>query len=188
MSSKKTKRSNYQIGYCTPIEYELVCTSPPDGYESPDYTEEIVEDLDDAEKNIYHKGIPMTVLKEMKIVRYLESDFTTERAVPDFSGFNNRVAEAKKWWGMEKRWFFEKTWFEIKGGNRTIYEDMVKVFFLDDLHVLTAFFFLSHATFRKESEQVAWWQQTKEKHLSKSVRDTIAFNCTWPETYTDTSL
>ena len=85
MSSKKTKRSNYQIGYCPPIEYELVCTSPPDGYESPDYTEEIVEDLDDAEKNIYHKGIPMTVLKEMKIVRYLESDFTNERAIPDFS-------------------------------------------------------------------------------------------------------
>jgi hypothetical protein len=62
--------------------------------------------LDDAEKNIYHKGIPMTFLKEMKIVRYLENDFTTERAVPDFSGLNNRVAEAKKWWGMEKRWFF----------------------------------------------------------------------------------
>ena len=82
----------------------------------------------------------MTVLKEMKIVRYLESDFTNERTVPDFSGFDNRIAEAKKWWGMEKRWFFEKTWFEKKGGNRTIYEDMVKVFFW------TTFMYLRHSS------------------------------------------
>ena len=73
MSLKERKQSNYQIGHCPPIKYELVCSTPPDGYESPNYTEEIVEDFDDEERNMYEKGIPMTVLKEMKIVRYLES-------------------------------------------------------------------------------------------------------------------
>ena len=63
---------------------------------------------------------------------------------------------------------------------------MLKVFLLDDLHVLSAFFFISSMTFDNESEQVAWWERTKEKHLSYSVKDTIAFNHTWPESYTDT--
>jgi len=58
---------------------------------------------------------------------------------------------------------------------------------LDDLHILTAFFFISSIAFDNESEQVSWWEQTKEKHLSSSVKDTMAFNYTWPESYTDTS-
>ena len=108
MSSKKVKRSNYQIGYCPPVEYELVFASPSDGYESPDYTELILKDFCDKEMNVYEKGIPMTVLKEMKIVRYLKNEFTNERLVPYFSDFDNTIAKAKKWWGIEKRWFFKE--------------------------------------------------------------------------------